>query len=241
MTARGALPLWPLPLLIALVSVTVVHVAFALSAQAGFVPACVPYLEGCTSISRAARHGVANDLFRWAMVPCALLQGLHWIGARRWLQHEHAAARAGRSLPAFGLLAALALAVYAIFLGTEGDAYRWLRRYGVVLYFGATYLAQLVVARHARALAPPHPRLWRAMLALNLGVLGLGLGSVAASALMADDPRRDAVENVLEWNLALLIYAWFVVLALWWRRTNFVWPISDDRAAGGGGLGLGKV
>ena len=37
---------------------------------------------------------------------------------------------------ALGAMSAMALAVYATFLGTEGEAYRFLRRYGVVVYFG---------------------------------------------------------------------------------------------------------
>ena len=48
-----------------------------------------------------------------------------------------------------GVVSAFALAVYATFLGTEGDIYRFLRRYGVIVYFGFGYLAQLALMRRA--------------------------------------------------------------------------------------------
>jgi len=39
-------------------------------------PACNPYLEGCVSISRAARHGLPNHLFKALVLPAAALQGV---------------------------------------------------------------------------------------------------------------------------------------------------------------------
>src|SRR5690606_9868470 len=83
---RDPLPLWPLPLLVALVPFVAAHVAYAISIDAGHVPACMPYVEGCTSISRAARHGLGNLVFRPLMLPCALLLALPWLAARRWLR-----------------------------------------------------------------------------------------------------------------------------------------------------------
>ena len=133
-TAR--IPLWPLPLLIALLFLVAAHAAYLLSIHAGHVPACVPYLEGCVSISRAARHGVGNHLFRLLVIPCAVLHALVWVLAHRWL-------RGGRRMVVLGVGSAIALAVYATFLGTDGETYRFLRRYGVVVYFGFGYLAQL--------------------------------------------------------------------------------------------------
>ena len=41
----------------------------------------------------------------------------------------------------------MALVVYATFLGTEGPTYRWLRRYGTVVYFGFTCLCLLLTGR----------------------------------------------------------------------------------------------
>src|SRR5690606_26929280 len=142
--AAGSFPLWPLPLAVALLFAVAAHVALWLSIRDGWIEGCVPYLEGCTSISRAARHGLGNHVFRLMVLPCAALVGLHWWLAARWLGR-------GGAVAWLGAVAALALAVYATFLGTDGEAYRFMRRYGVVCFFGFGYLAQLGFLRGLHA------------------------------------------------------------------------------------------
>ena len=211
---------WLLPLAIAVLPFVVTHLALLLSIEAGNVPGCVPYLTGCTSISRAARHGLANDLFQLVMVPVAVLHALNWALARRWFASSHASAGGGASLLPLGLIAGAALAVYAVALGTEGDFYRWMRRFGITFYFGCTYLAQLVFVRRLGQIERP-PRIeQRAMSAIAMVLLAMGIASVAASATVTDDALKDAIENVLEWNLALLMTVWFLLQARLWRRLS---------------------
>lgn len=222
MSRDDALPIWPLPLAVALVPVLAAHLAYALSTEAGLAPACMPYLDGCVTISRAARHGLGNHLFRLLMLPCALLQALHWCAARRWLRLSHPDPAAGRSLLLLGVFAGTALAVYVAFLGTEGEVYEWLRRYGARLYFASTYLAQLVLLRRYRQLpASQHDALYRWMLIVSVAMLVVGLANTAASYLVADERLKDRLENLLEWHLGLLMTGWFLLQAVLWRRSGF--------------------
>jgi len=46
---------------------------------------CMPYLDGCVSISRAARSGPGLTPFRWVMLASVPLLLLTWWSARRWL------------------------------------------------------------------------------------------------------------------------------------------------------------
>lgn len=218
---KGTVPLWPLPLAIAVVMVVAAHVAWRLSVAGGHVPECIPYFEGCTSISRAARHGLGNHVFRLLMLPCALLQGLHWWTTRRWVRLQGAPPGAGAILLPLGIVAACALAVYATFLGTEGDIYRFLRRYGVTVYFACTYLCQLVFLRQAAHGGLVAPRLARAMVVVAAGMLLLGIGNVAAAALTTDPDLKDRLENVTEWQLGALLVAWFLLQAWAWRRSGY--------------------
>lgn len=219
MTAAPLPPhLWLLPLAIAVLPFVATHAALLLSIDAGHVPACVPYLTGCTSISRAARHGVANDLFQVVMLPVALLHVANWFAARRWFAAVHPARGAASSLLPLGLVAGLALAVYAYALGTEGDLYRWMRRFGITFYFACSYLAQLVFVHRLGQVERPAGIEQRAMLGIGLVLLAMGIGSVAASASIRDEDLKDAVENVLEWNLALLMTFWLLLQARLWRR-----------------------
>lgn len=205
------IPLWPLPLLIALLFLLAAHAAYLLSIQAGHVPACVPYLEGCVSISRAARHGLGNHLFRLLVIPCAVLHALVWLLAHRWL-------RGGRWMVVLGVVSAIALAVYATFLGTEGEAYRFLRRYGVVVYFGFGYLAQLALMRRATRTGALPAGVIATQAWIAAAMLGLGLANVVAGLAVADPAAKDRWENVFEWWLGLLMVGWYAVLACGWKR-----------------------
>jgi hypothetical protein len=216
--ARG-LPLWPLPLLCAALPFVAAHLAWWLSLADGLIPACNPYLDGCVSISRAARHGLGNHVFRMAMLPAATLQALCWLAAAGWLRRRWGVA--SHALPWLGLVAAAFLALYATFLGTEGEAYRLLRSYGVKLYFGASYLALLVLLRAMARAGRPQGRVpagYGPLLGIALGMLAIGLASVAREYAVLDDAANDAWGNVLEWQLGLWLTAMFAVLAWrWWR------------------------
>lgn len=216
--SRSIVPLWPLPLVIAIVLVVATHLAWWISVQAGHVPYCIPYLEGCTSISRAARHGVGNHLFRLLVLPCALLVGIHWWLAGRWLAGRGSG---GVAMLLLGVTGALALAVYATFLGTEGEAYRFLRRYGVVVYFGCSYLAQLLFLRLAQASGPLDRTSRLLMLGICVAMLVLGVTHVVVAALIGGSALQDRLENVFEWHLGVLLVGWFLVHARLWRQEGF--------------------
>ncbi|MBP6798143.1 MAG: hypothetical protein KA124_08575 [Luteimonas sp.] len=213
-SGSSAFPLWPLPLAIAVLFTVAAHVALWLSIRDGYVEACVPVLEGCASISRAARHGLGNHVFRLMVLPCALLVGLHWWLAARWL------GRGWRDVAWLGGVAAAALAVYATFLGTDGEAYRFLRRYGVVCFFGFGYLAQLRFLRGARGDTRADGRLLVAMVAVGALMLLLGLGNVATGAWVAEGRLKDRIENALEWQLGWLLAGWYVLHAALWRKAG---------------------
>lgn len=212
---RTTFPLWPLPLLAALLPFLVTHLAWWLSVRDGLIVSCNPYWDGCASISRAARHGLGNHLFRMVMLPCATIQALCWLAATLWLRRGWQ--QRARWLPWVGVTAGVCLGVYATFLGSDGEAYRLLRRYGVSLYFGCSYIA-LVLVLHALSRPRPRPRAYRPLLVVAVGFLALGVTSVALSYALSGS-SGDRWENVLEWHVGLWLTAMFAVLAwCWWRE-----------------------
>jgi hypothetical protein len=169
------------------------------------------------SISRAARHGTGNTIFKALMIPCATLQVVLWWSSARWIRSLRRDPRAGRSLRALGLVAGVALAVYALFLGTDGAIYGWLRRFGITFYFGATFLAILAFLHRLRESGTQAP-IAAAMFAVCALMLALGLASTAVSGLAADPEHKARLENVMEWNLGLLLTAWFLLHAALWKK-----------------------
>ena len=206
-------PLWPLPAAIAVLFTAAAHLGLWLSIRDGYIEACVPVLEGCTSISRAGRYGLANHVFRLLVLPCAVLVAMHWWLAARWL------GRGWGDVAWLGAIAAVALAVYATFLGTDGEAYRFLRRYGVVCFFGFGYLAQLRFL-HGAGQGTQARGIIRAMIVVSALMLLLGVGNVAATATVDDAWLKDRIENALEWQLGWLLAAWYLLHAAWWRRVR---------------------
>ena len=223
--ARGV-PLWPLPLLAGVLPIIATVIALWLSIRLELIPACNPFLEGCVSVSRAARYDLPNYIFRAIVLPTATLQGLTWILCRRWLNELGAPPeRWLRHLAWIGIIAAVSLILYVAFLGTEGRAYRWLRQYGTVLYFGFTCISMLIVADAIRGLGRARPvlsrgRLDRVLLVLLLALVLVGLINTFVAPLF-DPQTADRIENVCEWWGGSILCLVFLILAWYWRRSGY--------------------
>ncbi len=223
----GDLPLWPLAWLAGGLPLLATLLAWGLSVRLELVPACNPFVDGCTSISRAARHELPNHLFRALILPAATLQGLVWLLAAHWLRQSVGPRPGFTALAALGLSAAMALVLYATFLGTEGAVYRALRQYGTVVYFGFTCLCMLLLGQGVRALARLQaghgtaPRLpgWlvRTHVTLACTLVALGLGNAIVAALLPGE-WKTRTENVTEWWGALIfVLSFWALAAMWWR------------------------
>jgi hypothetical protein len=216
-----------LPLVSGLLPALATITAYSISVSSGLIPSCNPYLDGCVSISQTARHDLPNHIFRALVLPAATLQGLTWILCAQWLKSLDAAVgKYSFALAWLGAFAGMFLVLYGAFLGTEGETYQWLRRYGINFYFGLTYLCMLLasakVFRLARAgwlRVPMH--LDRVLGALCLLVMVFGLTNLFAKSLLGDPQLVDRIENVLEWFAASAFTLFFVFIAWLWNRTHF--------------------
>lgn len=224
------------PLITGLLPIGAVVSAYLIAAYLDHVPACVPLITGCTTISATGRDAPESLLFRATMIPTAVLLLLYWRLADEWLM-LHGARRGGaaHAMRWLGGIAALFLIVYTVALGFIGPHYALQRRVGVTLFFSCTFLAQLLfVRRLQRALqSRPQPALrtvFRIKLGICVSMLLLGLTVAPLKAIYPDDA---VIENVVEWNFALLMYLFFIPTWLAWRITGFEARFSvkesDDR------------
>lgn len=218
--------LWLLPLIAGLLPAVAAILAFRISIAHEVFAGCNPFVEGCVSISKAGRHGVANHVFRLLMVPAAVLQAIVWLLCTAWLVRLGARGRSLKWLPWLGLAAGLFLVIYGTFIGTEGKVYQLLRRHGVMTYFGCTYLCMLMAAGQLHRLAASgllrlRFRMDLALLALLALNLAMGLGHVFAAPWLLDEEGRDRIENVVEWWAGASFTVFFLALAWFWKRTAF--------------------
>jgi hypothetical protein len=221
---RPALPMWSLPLAAGVLPALAVVIAFNLAVAQGQFPYCNPLVEGCVSISRAARHDLPNIVFRALLLPGATLQAIVWLLTGPWLRRLGAPDdRLLRLLPWIGVTAAVFLVLYGTFLGTEGPGYQWMRRYGVVVYFGFTCIAMLIVGGAAQRVTAATGELRHAGLllyALCAALPLLGVINSTSPLYLTSQAAQDALGNVTEWWGALVFTVFFVVLAWLWRRTH---------------------
>jgi hypothetical protein len=213
----------------------VINLAYLGSAIGGHIPACIPYIAGCTTISSAGRYGLSYYFFKAGMIPAAVLLAGFWIMCRRWLIELGDDNRAmTKSIAVLGILAAVFLVLYTVFLGSRGDFYYLMRRFGVTLYFGFGGLVQiLLLARLQRLRAKgAHQipgRLLRLMLLVLLGLLIIGLASIPISNFIVD---KHQPRNIVEWNFALLMSGYYLLVWRAWRVTGFHPTISIARSPG---------
>lgn len=213
-----------LPLFAALAPFAAIHVAYWLGIDSGRLPACIPYIDGCTSISSTGRHPPGSYVFKGVQMPFSVLLLWIWYVAYGWLlalgsRRDEAALR---TLPVAGTTGALALVVYTTFLGTSGDIYEFMRRFGIYFYFLGTWAAQLAVSLSLRIQSRRNADvtmqvLARRMLGVCAAPLALGLLNIALKATLDD---ADAAENRIEWLAALAMQGWFLLLYAAWTRSR---------------------
>lgn len=214
-----------LPLVVGIFPLLAVTLAHWLGAESGRLPACIPYIEGCTSISATGRYPPGSFAFKAVTMPMAAALVFTWHFVVRWLESLYGPASKPptRWIMAFGVLAALALIVYTTFLGTREPLYEFMRRFGIYLYFAGTVAAQLMASvslwRHTRrAAASSLSRVAWWMLATTLLPFVLGVLNSVLKAVLED---ADKSENRIEWIVTLCMQAWFVLLYLAWRESGF--------------------
>lgn len=219
-----------LPLIAALVPLAGVFWAYQIATSAGLIPSCVPFLDGCTSISATGRYPPANLVFRAVELPLASLLFVIWMLSVNWLrQLGNPAPVLGRVIAVAGGIGALALVVYVTFLGTSQPFYEFMRRFGIYFYFLGTAIAQLGVAWGLAATVTT----WRgrqvqvrALQALATLPFVLGIANLVLKPLL-EDP--DPTENSIEWIAALSMQLYYLVLWLAWRGSGFAISVRTER------------
>ena len=212
-----------LALVIALLPVLAINAAYVLGAAREQIPQCLPYLDGCTSISSTGRHVPGAFVFKPAMpLQAALLLVLWRVTVRRLrAQLSPRAPRLTRAVLVCGAISSAALVVYTLTLGSQLALYEFMRRGGIYLYFLGLVLTQLFATLAIRRSGKAPTTLVRAMLTVVALPFALGLVNLVTKPFLADP---DPLENAVEWCAALVMQAWFVLLAAALPRLPLLGP-----------------
>lgn len=225
-----------LPLITGFAPILAAHMSYLIAIRYDVLAACIPYIEGCTSISATGRYPPASFLFKSVMMPEAILLAAYWLFSVAWLRSLSRIAgrndKAGTSIAVFGIVGAIFLIVYVTFLGTQGPVYDFMRRFGIYLYFLFSVIAQLILASKVLSLSsilrmPDVVRITRYQLAVAIIPFALGVLNLILKATLRDP---DPAENIIEWIFALLMQSYFLLSYFSWRATGFAGAFSVDRS-----------
>jgi hypothetical protein len=97
-----------------------------------------------------------------------------------------------------------------------------MRRYGVVMYFGGTCIAILIVSDAAQGIALQIRHIARALLGLCIALPLLGLANALAPLLGPDaQTQAAALQHSMQWWGGLIFTLFFGAIAWLWRATRF--------------------
>ena len=214
-----------LALIITILPLLASNGVYLLSAYEGFIPWCIPYIDGCTTISQAARSGNSIFIYRATMITWAVLLIWFWIYAQQWLNllYGHTT-KVARVILWLGIVAAIFLIIYIDFLGTTGEVNRFMRRYGIMVFFIFTPLAQLLMLRqhyHISSSKPEfaikpvvlHCQLFTLLLMLIIGIISITLD--------VTQNKTYENENIVEWNFSLLLNMYFLGMIFIWKDYRY--------------------
>jgi hypothetical protein len=207
------------PLAIVFLAVTGTHLCYAIAVYLEQIPACIPYWDSCTSISRTGRLLPGKLIFKAFMLPMAMLSLLFWYVLSRWMLRY---VGCGTLLWYLGLIGNLFVIAYIVALGESGESYQRVRRVGVTLYFGLTLFAQLwFIYLARRTLCARFGMAVRRIVNLMYGLMVLTfLVCIISVVLSAAYSGYHRIDDAFEWNIALLMNVHFLLHFFLWRALD---------------------
>ena len=203
----------------ALVPVLTAHACYLLSAATGTLDWCLPYGPDCVSISASGRYPPAYYLFKALVLPSSVVMALYWGLMWHWLTLLGELQKSRRWILCLGCVAAVALILYATFLGAEGAPYRFQRRIGVILFFALTAFNHLLLLQlfDSEWGSRVNTRLLPLFKLISWILLIMGVFNAPLSSW--DGFKR--YEDAYEWWFALAMMTQFAIVARVWQLTGF--------------------
>lgn len=214
--SRSSLSLYWLALLAGLGPLLAIHMGYLVAANLGHVDWCLPYWDGCTSISKVGRKPPVVMIYRGLMIPAAVTAALLWWWLASFFRTVGLATeRFSRWLVVCGVLGSLFLIQYQVALGEVDRLYRLFRFSGVLFGVGFTFAAQLLVTRllATKEWLELGDRRSRSLKAILWSYLVIGIVSQLCKTLMTEQQYEDRWQDAFEWWFFLMFALWYLLLA----------------------------
>lgn len=208
----AAVPLWA-----AIVPLVTINVTYFIATDLEHVRSCIPYLQGCASVSSTGREFPESLVFKAGFLPTALVLVIFWHLCATFLAQVGQASAKLHTLRILGAMAGVSLTVYALTLGLNDGVFPELRRAGIVGFTLCTFLAEVLFwmwYAPLRIAATRRIWLWLVLLSLALPMLDV----ISEVAKWAGAPRKPT-NNTIAWNAFVITSVYYAVVArLWWHH-----------------------
>ena len=199
-----------------------VHLTATIAMLFNNVETCFPYWSECYSISATGREYPEFFVFKALLIPTAVFMMAYWLMLHQWVRQMSNSAVSPKVVTTMGLIASVALIVYTVTLGAEGEPYALARRIGVVFYFAFTSFAHLILLRSLDKLDIESLGLVEQYNRITIsGIILLGTAIATAFIGLFWEEEWDRWENAYEWWYSLLMISFFYHVAVMWQKTNF--------------------
>jgi hypothetical protein len=199
-----------------------VHLTAVIAMSFDNIITCIPYYSNCYSISATGRGYPEYFVFKGLLIPTAIFMMAYWLMLHQWIiQLSHKKLRPC-TVTTMGIIASIALIVYTVTLGAEGEPYALARRIGVVFYFAFTSFGHLILLRYLDKLETEQLDIVEQQNRLLISATVL-IGTAILSAFVGFiwDEFWDNWENAYEWWFSLLMISMFYQVAIMWQKTGF--------------------
>ena len=189
-----------------------------------------PYLDGGTSISRAARPFPSWLIFKPTMIFTSFLLIKYWLYNKEIIQYFEENHKHLKKILIFGIASAIALTIHSIFLGIkfDNDLYKLFRRVIMLLFIIFEILAQAYLVATLYSLKDKLTEYLNAkILRLKLILVSTLIIVAAISVPIISLPGNDFfgfnlkfLKHALEWDYFLGVITFYLLTFMMWKNKN---------------------
>ena len=191
-----------------IIPILTVTVSYLISIHLDLVPKCIPFFEGCTSISRTGRYEPIKYFFKFFMFIYVLLLFFYWYCLINYIQNKNK-----HTLYALSFFSLIFLILYLTFLG-EGKVYEFFRRIGIYIYILFTVLTQYSVSKiiiKNKKLLKNNFNFRFVNLKNLLSLFLICVGILLLPILIIKIDEYPNIKNIISWNYFVLIQLYFLI------------------------------
>ena len=198
-----------LALICFILPISTVIISYIASVQFNLVESCIPFFEGCTSISRVGRNFPVKIFFKPMMYLYAIFLFLYWYRFLEKLKNFEVKEKKYYLLAFFSVVF---LILYITFLG-EGKIYNFFRRVGIYIYIFLIVISQFLISKKLYLIREKiNKNFIIKFIKINyfLTLLLVLSGLILLPLLLIKIDGFPQIKNIISWNYFTLIQLYFL-------------------------------